>query len=108
MKVVEKTQTLKMFVGGRWVDSESGETFEAVSPATGEVIATLPKGTRADAALAVEAAHRGRGAVAGVGAFERAALLPRVADVMGRRRDDLARRLSLDQGQQYQAEALGA
>ncbi|MEA2667597.1 MAG: hypothetical protein QOJ33_531, partial [Chloroflexota bacterium] len=26
MKVVEKTQTLKMFVGGQWVDSESGET----------------------------------------------------------------------------------
>jgi hypothetical protein len=24
MKVVERTQTLKMFVGGRWVDSESG------------------------------------------------------------------------------------
>ena len=36
MKVVEKTQTLKMFVGGRWIASESGETFEARSPATGE------------------------------------------------------------------------
>ena len=29
MKVVEKTQTLKMFVGGRWVDSESGRHFDA-------------------------------------------------------------------------------
>src|SRR5438067_1229523 len=107
MKVVEKTPTLKMFVGGRWVDSESEATFEAVSPATGEVIATLPKGTRADAARAVEAAHRARAAMAGLGAFERATLLHRVADVMESRREDLARWLSLDQGKPYKTEALG-
>ena len=107
MKVVEKTPTLKMFVGGRWVDSESEATFEAISPATGQVIATLPKGTRADAARAVEAAHRARAAMAGLGAFERAALLHRVADVMESRREELARWLSLDQGKPYKAEALG-
>src|SRR5437763_316376 len=96
-----------MFVGGRWVYSESEATFEAVSPATGEVIATLPKGTRADAARAVEAAHRARAAMAGLGAFERATLLHRVADVMESRREDLARWLSLDQGKPYKTEALG-
>jgi acyl-CoA reductase-like NAD-dependent aldehyde dehydrogenase len=107
MKVVERTQTLQMFVGGRWVDSESGETFEAHSPASGEVIATLPKGTRADAARAVEAAHRARSAMAGLGAFARAALLHRVADAMEARRDELARWLTLDQGKPYKAEAQG-
>src|SRR5256714_239649 len=107
MKVVEKTQILKMFVGGRWVDSESGQTFEAVSPATGEVIATLPKGTRADAAYAVEAAHRARAAMGALGAFERAALLHGVADVMDSRREELARWLALDQGKPYKAEAIG-
>jgi len=107
MNVVEKTQTLKMFVGGRWVDSESGETFEAVSPATGEVIATLPKGTRADAGRAVEAAHRARAAMGALGAFDRAALLHRVAEVMEGRREELARWLTLDQGKPYKAEALG-
>lgn len=107
MKVVEKTQTLKMFVGGRWVDSESGETFEAFSPATGEVIATLPKGTRADAAGAVETAHQARAAMAGLGAFDRAALLHRVAEAMERHREELAHWLSLDQGKPYKAEAVG-
>src|SRR5256885_12205962 len=80
MKVVEKTQTLKMFVGGHWVDSESGETFAASSPATGEVIATLPKGTRADAVRALEAAAQARAPMAALGAFDRATLLHRVAD----------------------------
>ena len=107
MKVVEKTQTLKMFVGGRWVDSESGETFAASSPATGEVIATLPKGTRADAVRALEAAAQARAPMAALGAFDRATLLHRVADVMEGRREELARWLTLDQGKPYKAEALG-
>ncbi|TMF98486.1 MAG: aldehyde dehydrogenase [Chloroflexi bacterium] len=96
-----------MFVGGRWIASESGETFEARSPATGEVIATLPKGTRADAVRALEAAAQARQPMAALGAFDRAALLHRVADVMEGRREELARWLTLDQGKPYKAEALG-
>src|SRR5438105_1180449 len=107
MKLVEKTQTLKMFVGGQWVDSTSGETFDASSPATGEVIATIPKGNREDASRAIEAAHRARQAMADLGAFDRAALLHRVAEVMERRRDDLAHWLTLDQGKPLKAEAEG-
>ena len=47
----------KMFVDGKWTESESGQLFEATSPATGEVIGQVPKGTRADAQRAIEAAH---------------------------------------------------
>src|ERR1700716_1231106 len=96
-----------MFVGGRWVDSESRETFDALSPATGELIATLPKGNRADAARAVEVAHQARSAMAALGAFEPAALLHRVADAMERHREELAHWLTLDQGKPYKAEAVG-
>jgi acyl-CoA reductase-like NAD-dependent aldehyde dehydrogenase len=37
---------LSMHIGGEWVDSLSGETFERVSPVTGEVLATLPAANR--------------------------------------------------------------
>ncbi len=107
MKVADKVETLKMFVDGRWVDSEGGETFEARSPASGEVIAQLAKGTRADASRAVEAAYRARPAMASLGAFDRATLLHRIADVMDKRREELAHWLSLDQGKPYKAEAVG-
>src|SRR3984893_6485053 len=107
LKVADKVETLKMFVDGRWITSESGETFEARSPATGDVIAHLPKGTRADASRAVEAAHQSRAAMAALGAFDRAALLHRVAEAMEKRRDELAHWLSLDQGKPYKAEAVG-
>lgn len=107
MKVADQLETLKMFVDGRWVDSEGGETFEARSPATGELIAHLPKGTRADASRAIEAAHRARPTMDSLGAFDRARLLHRIADVMEQRRDELAHWLSLDQGKPYKAEAVG-
>jgi len=61
----------KMFVDGKWTGSASGELFEATSPATGEVIGQVPKGTRADAQRAVEAAHKARAAMAGLKGFER-------------------------------------
>jgi len=42
-----------MWIGGAQVDAEGGATFEATSPSTGEVIGTVPEGTRADAQRAI-------------------------------------------------------
>src|SRR5437764_2484264 len=97
----------KMFVNGAWVDSESGHHFDAVSPATGAVIAQVPEGTRADARRAVEAAHAAKAALAGLKGFERARRLHLIADAIHRRREDLARILTLDQGKPLMAEAYG-
>src|SRR5947208_12185764 len=97
----------KMFVDGKWVESESGELFEADSPATGEIIAQVPKGTRADAQRAVEAAHRARAAMAGLKGFERSKRLHRIAEAIEKRSDELARLLTLDQGKPLKAEAMG-
>src|ERR1700693_4985583 len=97
----------KMFVDGEWTESESGELFEATSPATGEVIGQVPKGTRADAQRAVEAAHKARGAMAGLKGFERSKRLHRIAEAIERRREELGRLLTLDQGKPLVAEALG-
>ncbi len=100
------TQTVqKMFVGGSWQPSASGETFEATSPATGEVIATVPQGDRADATKAIEAARAAVDGWARLTAFERAAKMHAVGDLIESRRDELARTLTLDQGKPLRAEA---
>src|SRR5256885_2829810 len=88
----------EMFVDGAWTSSLSGETFTADSPATGEAIGEVPKGTRDDARLAIGAANRAAGSWAAATAFERAAALHRVADEVEKRREELARTLTLDQG----------
>src|SRR5258708_39174345 len=48
----------QMFIGGRWVDSTGGEVQEVKNPATGEPIATVPKGTEQDVDRAVAAARK--------------------------------------------------
>jgi acyl-CoA reductase-like NAD-dependent aldehyde dehydrogenase len=94
-----------MVVGGAWVESRSGERVEATSPATGEVLGTVPQGTRADAQQAIAAANGARRDWAARSAFERAAAMERVAEIVEERRDDLARTLTLDQGKPLHAEA---
>src|SRR3989441_4625575 len=97
----------KMFVDGQWIESESGKTFDAISPATGQTIAQVPKGTRADAQRAVKAAHKARPAMAGLKGFERARRLHRIAEAIERRREELGHLLTLDQGKPMVAKALG-
>src|SRR5437660_12801447 len=87
-----------MFVAGEWATADSGETFDAESPATGEKIGTVQQGGREDAQRAIAAANRAAESWARASAFERAAAMHRVADEVGRRRDSLVHTLTLDQG----------
>ena len=48
----------KAFVGGEWVDSASGETMDVINPATGEVIAAVPRCSAEDVDRAVAAAAK--------------------------------------------------
>ncbi|HEY1592361.1 MAG TPA: aldehyde dehydrogenase family protein [Solirubrobacteraceae bacterium] len=95
----------QMFVNGDWRPSASGETFEATSPATGELIGTVPLGGRDDARLAIAAARNAADGWARLTAFERAAKMTAVGDLIESRREALARTLTLDQGKPLRAEA---
>jgi succinate-semialdehyde dehydrogenase/glutarate-semialdehyde dehydrogenase len=100
------TQTVRqMFVGGDWQPGAEGETFEATSPATGELIATVPRGDRTDATRAIDAARGAADGWARLSAFARAAKMHAVGDLIESRRDQLARTLTLDQGKPLRAEA---
>ena len=87
-----------MFIAGEWAVAESGEVFDAESPATGEKIGAVQKGSREDARRAIEAANRAAGGWARLSPFDRAAALNRVADEVEKRRETLAHTLTLDQG----------
>ncbi len=97
----------QMFVDGGWRASVSGETFDATSPATGELIGAVPQGDREDATRAIAAAREAADGWARMTAFERAARMHAVGDIIESRRDDLAHTLTLDQGKPLRAEAFG-
>ena len=46
-----------MLINGEWVDARSGNTFEVLDPADGEMVAHVPAGEAEDVDLAVKAAR---------------------------------------------------
>jgi succinate-semialdehyde dehydrogenase/glutarate-semialdehyde dehydrogenase len=95
----------QMFVGGEWRSSTSGQTFSASSPSTGEVIGAIPEGDRDDARAAIAGARTAADGWARMTAFQRAAKMHAIGDIIESRRDELARTLTLDQGKPMAAEA---
>jgi acyl-CoA reductase-like NAD-dependent aldehyde dehydrogenase len=95
----------RMFISGAWEDALSGAVAEASSPATGEPLGPIADGDREDARRAVAAAKQAFPKWERETAFARADYVRRIADICERRRDELARALTLDQGKPLHAEA---
>lgn len=89
----------QLFIDGRWVPAESGETFESVDPSTEEVIAVVARGTAADIDRAVDAARRAfEGPWRATKPKERARLLFAVARELEARADLFAEWEARDSG----------
>src|SRR2546423_13470716 len=76
------TRAFRNFIGGEWVDAASGETFESLSPATGEVLGTFPRSSAEDVDRAVAAAREAWEGWRLTPAPERAQLLYRFAALL--------------------------
>lgn len=72
-------QDYKMWIGGKWVDAESGKTCDIVNPATEEVIARVPQGGKEDVHKAVKAAREAFRIWSKKPIVERSAILMKVA-----------------------------
>ena len=66
------------YVDGAWVDADSGETFPVVNPATGEVVADVPRMGAAESRRALAAAERALPAWKARTAKDRAGVLRRL------------------------------
>ena len=91
----------KQFIGGEFVDSTSGETMEVLNPATGEVIAEVPRGTAEDVERAVTAAKKAWDEWQGKTPKDRMELLLKLADVIDENAEELARLESLNVGKPW-------
>jgi aminomuconate-semialdehyde/2-hydroxymuconate-6-semialdehyde dehydrogenase len=90
----------KMFIDGKYVDAQSGKTFDSVNPATGEVIAHVAEGGKADVDIAVKAARKAfdEGPWPNMPVAERSAILMKVAGGIRKRMQELCELESLDTG----------
>ena len=96
----------KAYVAGDWVDAADGATFDVLNPARGDVIATLPDLTRADAARAIAKADIVRREWAARTGKERANVMRKWFDLCMAAQDDLAAILTAEMGKPL-AEAKG-
>jgi aldehyde dehydrogenase (NAD+) len=90
----------KLLIDNRWIASESGKTFGTVNPSTGEEICQVAEADAADVDKAVKAARAAfeKGRWRKMPASQRGRLLNRLADLIEKNADELARLESLDNG----------
>ena len=79
----------KMWIGGKWVEAESGQTFTVLNPSTEEELGRVPLGGVADVDKAVKAANSAFPVWSKMLQSERAKLIDKLADLLRKNADTL-------------------
>jgi aldehyde dehydrogenase (NAD+) len=89
----------KLYVGGSWVDSASGETFVSDNPAKPkQILGVFQKGVKEDVDKAVEAAEDAFQRWSETPAPRRGTILLRAAEMLREGKESLAREITLEMG----------
>jgi len=90
----------KLLIDGKWVQAHSGKTFDSIDPATGEVLARVAEGDKADIDLAVKAARRAfeSGPWSKMTASERGRIIWKIGDLLQEYLEEFAELETLDNG----------
>jgi acyl-CoA reductase-like NAD-dependent aldehyde dehydrogenase len=91
-------RTFQNFIGGEWVDAAGGETFDSLSPATGERIGTFPKSGPDDVDRAVTAAKEAYASWRLVPAPKRGEIVFRFAALVQEAKQELAELMTREMG----------
>jgi acyl-CoA reductase-like NAD-dependent aldehyde dehydrogenase len=94
----------KLLIDGKWI--ETGDWLEVRSPYSGDVVGRVAKGGAAEARRAVDAAARALESP--LPSHKRAEILVRVAGLIGRRHEELARTISDEAGKPIKAARIEA
>lgn len=93
-----KLSDRKLYIDGAPADATSGETFETINPATGEVLCRVQRANAADVDRAVSSAQAGFARWSRMTGAERGRILNRAARLLRERNDEIARLEVLDTG----------
>jgi acyl-CoA reductase-like NAD-dependent aldehyde dehydrogenase len=98
---VETSQSRKyqLLIDGKWVDAQSGKTFTTPNPSTGETLAEVAEGDKADIDKAVVAARRAyEGKWSKISARDRGRLLYKLSQLIEEHASELAAMETQDNG----------
>lgn len=99
-----KPRITQLLIDGKFVNSQSGRTFDTYNPATEEKITSVQESGIEDVDIAVKAARRAfdEGPWRRMGPGERGRLLYRLADLIEKNIDELSMLETLDNGKPVQ------
>lgn len=89
---------LMLYIDGQWTAGDSGRSAAVLNPATGKEIGQLPLASARELDAALAAAERGFASWSVTSAYERSAILRRVAGLVRDRHAHIAACMTLDQG----------
>lgn len=94
------TKDKQLLIDGKWVNAESGKTFETKNPANDQVIGKVAEGSKADVDKAVKAARKAveEGPWRKMSTAQRAKLMLKLADLIEKNSEQLAQLETLDNG----------
>src|SRR5918996_5390925 len=95
---VVDTVEKRLYIGGEWRDSSSGDTLAVEDPATGEALCEIADGTPEDAKAALDAAVDKQKEWAASAPNERGEILWRAFEALNERADELALLMTLEMG----------
>ncbi len=98
--------TLKLFIGGEWIETGEAGTMEVINPATGAAIGQCPKAGKAQLDAALKAADDAFAGWSRTSGAERHAILRRAADLLRERAPEIARVVTAEMGKP-RAQAIG-
>ncbi len=97
--VDQQVKTYQNYLGGQWLDSNSGQTYTITSPASkSTVLGAFQFSTAEDATQAVAAAQEASSGWAGTPAPVRAQVLYRALDILSKRSEEIARTITIEEG----------
>ena len=93
----------KLLINNQWTEAASGRSFATINPSTGEEICRVAEADTEDVDRAVKAARHAfeRGPWRKMAAAERGRLMNKLADLIEKHADELARLEALDNGKPY-------
>jgi aldehyde dehydrogenase len=97
-KTTEIKKSYGNFINGKFVPSQSGQTFSNPSPITGQALCDVQRSTAADVDKALDAAHAAAPAWGRTSATERANILNKIADRLEANLERMATIETLDNG----------
>lgn len=99
----------QLLIDGKWIDAQSGKTFDVEDPASGEVVAQAADGQAADIDAAVRAAQRAmEGPWSRLTPMQRTRLMLKLADILEDHIEEFAQIETLDVGQPLWLSRAGA